>query len=57
MKCKKCGFENSDKANFCRHCAHKLRDVCDCRVLNRPYDCGQNKCPGKSLLLKLLGIK
>ena len=57
MKCEKCGFENPDKANFCRHCAHKLRDVCDCWVLNRPYDCGQNKCPGKSLLLKLLGIK
>lgn len=52
MKCEKCGFENPETANFCGHCAHKLREVCNCWVFNKPHNCGQEKCPGMWLLYK-----
>lgn len=47
MKCPSCGGEVQD-VNFCRHCGKKLKDVCDCWVKEGPYDCGHEKCPGRS---------
>lgn len=51
MKCPKCGEEQREGANFCWNCRTKLREVCDCWVKKRPYNCGQKECPGLMLLV------
>ena len=51
MKCKKCGYECGEQANFCGNCGTKVREVCDCPIKKRPYNCGMDKCPGPKLFL------
>ncbi|MBR0316190.1 MAG: hypothetical protein IJQ99_04940 [Synergistaceae bacterium] len=48
-KCPQCG-QKTESGNFCTKCGTKLVETCDCWVLNRPYDCGENKCPALKLL-------
>lgn len=46
-ECVACGTpEVDDEANFCASCGAKLGRICNCWVLNKPYDCGQAQCPG-----------
>lgn len=49
MNCLKCGTPHPDAANFCRRCGAKLRQECNCWIKKRPYNCGQNQCPGYRL--------
>lgn len=49
MICGRCGAENPTEANFCRKCAKKLRKTCNCWVMKKPYDCGNEECPGHAL--------
>ena len=49
--CPKCGKKCHTDANFCQHCAAKLRTVCNCWIKKKPYNCGQEKCPGYRLFL------
>lgn len=51
MRCKSCGAECGERANFCRKCGTKLREVCDCPIKKEPYNCGQEKCPGYKLFV------
>ena len=53
MKCPNCGRENSQNANFCRGCATKLKEVCDCWVKKEPYNCGLDNCPGYRLFKEI----
>ncbi|MCI8348702.1 MAG: hypothetical protein HFE74_04590 [Firmicutes bacterium] len=46
MECPKCKAQNIEQANFCKNCGYKLKQVCNCWVENRAYDCGKNSCPG-----------
>lgn len=48
VKCPKCNAEVRD-GNFCKHCGAKLKTVCDCRVLNKSYNCHNKKCVGRKL--------
>lgn len=50
MKCRNCGAEIADDANFCTCCAKKQKEVCNCWVKKEPYNCGLEKCPGYRLL-------
>lgn len=50
--CPKCGAMKVEDANFCRVCATKLRQICDCWVKKEPYNCGQDQCPGYRLFLR-----
>lgn len=34
-----------DKGNFCGNCGQKLVRVCDCWILEKPFNCGFQKCP------------
>jgi len=48
-----CNHEkNKPSANFCKSCGRKLKADCDCWVLNKKHNCGEEKCPGLKLLLK-----
>ncbi len=49
MKCMFCGLYNADEDNFCRFCGGKLRKECYCWIKKKPYNCGQDKCPGYRL--------
>lgn len=52
MKCKECGHENKEEANFCTYCGSKLRDKCSCWVKKKDnYDCGKSSCPGHELII------
>ena len=51
MQCRFCGAENDDAANFCRMCGKKQREICNCGIKKKPYNCGQEKCPGYRLFL------
>lgn len=48
----KCGYKNSESANFCKKCGTKLKSKCNCWVLKKEYNCGSEKCPGYNLLSK-----
>ena len=50
MKCLHCRSEIPDDSNFCPVCAAKLRELCSCWIKKKPYNCGQNKCPGYRLI-------
>ena len=52
-KCPHCGKATGADWNFCENCGGKVKDTCDCWVLNKPYDCGQSKCPGYKLRIQL----
>ena len=52
MICPQCKTENKSDANFCKKCAKKLRQVCNCWVKKDLYDCGHEKCPGFHLILE-----
>ncbi len=52
MECQHCGYKNiNGPANFCPKCGQKLNETCEiCWVKNKkPYNCGQDKCPGYRL--------
>ena len=51
IMCPHCGQENPEFANFCRRCGVKLKDVCDCWIKKRPYNCVQRRCPGYKIYL------
>ena len=38
--------------NFCEHCGAKLKEVCDCWVLKKKYNCGFDECKGYKLLIE-----
>ena len=38
--------------NFCEHCGAKLKEVCDCWVLKKKYNCGFDECKGYRLLIE-----
>lgn len=50
-KCSDCGKLNPAEYNFCKYCGKKLVEICDCWVKEKPYNCGQSKCPGRRLFL------
>ena len=52
-KCPHCGEAVGADWNFCMYCGGKVKNTCDCWVLNKPYDCGQAKCPGYKLRIQL----
>ena len=52
-KCPHCGKAIGADWNFCEKCGGKVKDTCDCWVLNKTYDCGQAKCPGYKLKIQL----
>ena len=56
MKCKHCGHENREKANFCTKCGTKLEIKCVfCWVEKKDnHDCGfgNHGCPGYGLFLR-----
>ena len=47
--CEYCGEAMHQDSNFCPHCSQKSTKVCNCWVLSKPYDCGQDECPGHGL--------
>ena len=51
VKCPKCNVEVRD-GNFCEHCGAKLKQVCDCWVLKKKYNCGFDECKGYKLLIE-----
>lgn len=51
MFCRFCGADHKEKDNFCGNCGMKLRLVCDCYIKKKPYNCGQDQCPGYRLFL------
>lgn len=48
VKCPHCN-EMTRTANFCTKCGGKLVETCNCWVLEKPYNCGQAKCPALKL--------
>jgi hypothetical protein len=52
--CPNCGQANCTTSNFCEYCGVKLCDTCpQCWMKEKkPYNCGQEKCPGYRLLTK-----
>ena len=51
MTCTHCGADLPEEGNFCPKCSGKLREVCGCWVKEKPYNCGQDKCPGYQLIV------
>lgn len=47
--CEYCGEAMHQDSNFCPHCSQKATKICNCWVLSKPYDCGQDECPGHGL--------
>lgn len=35
--------------NFCSNCGKKLVEVCQCKWLQKPYNCGKAECPGSGI--------
>ena len=56
VKCPKCNVEVID-GNFCEHCGAKLKQVCDCWVLKKKYNCGFDECKGYKLLIDRIKVK
>lgn len=54
VKCPKCNVEVRD-GNFCEHCGEKLKEVCDCWVLKKKYNCGLAECKGHQFFIE--GLK
>jgi len=48
-KCPHCG-QTVQAENFCSECGKKMVEVCNCWVLNKPHNCGKEKCPGVRLM-------
>lgn len=40
--------------NFCEHCGAKLKEVCNCWVLKREYNCSSDTCKGYKLLKEII---
>lgn len=57
MECKNCNTKNDSDANFCRRCGKKLRETCSCWIKNKPYNCGEDKCPSYRLYKKMINQK
>ena len=36
---------NVNEGNFCSNCGKKLVETCNCGFLNKPFNCGYEKCP------------
>lgn len=53
IKCKSCGKEISEKANFCKYCGIKVKEACNfCWVRRKDnYICGESNCQGFGLFL------
>ncbi len=43
------GAEKLSTENFDPTTGRKLREVCDCWVLGKPFNCGYDECPGYKL--------
>lgn len=54
IECPFCHRETFKEGNFCRYCARKIRETCNCWVLKKPYNCGHVQCPGYGLNWELL---
>lgn len=52
VKCPKCNVEVWD-GNFCEHCGAKLKEVCNCWVLKRKYNCSSDTCKGYKLFKEI----
>ena len=52
MVCEECGAKNESGSNFCWKCGKKICDLCNCWVLNHPYNCRHTMCPGRELIEK-----
>ena len=50
-RCRLCGVDVAEDANFCSNCGGKLRRLCNCYIKKKPYNCGQDQCPGYRLFL------
>lgn len=53
VKCPKCNVKVID-GNFCEHCGAKLKEVCNCWVLKRKYNCSSDTCKGYKLLKEII---
>lgn len=40
------------KGNFCNQCGKKIAKMCDCWVIEKPYDCKKEYCEGFKLITK-----
>lgn len=56
VHCKKCGNRNSEAANFCRACGTKLREICDCWLLELCVDITVSK-PGQLQIILIDGAE
>ena len=52
IKCPHCGARTNEDGNFCTVCGRKIIEICDCWILNRPYNCGHDECPSPIELFK-----
>ncbi len=52
INCQYCGALCLNVDNFCQSCSAKLKEVCDCWVKKKPYNCGYDKCPGLQLIVE-----
>ena len=59
MQCITCltevAYSPNEVTNFCKVCGTSLTKVCSCWVMDKPYQCHQDKCPG--MLLAIEGFK
>lgn len=56
VRCPTCNKEVHD-GNFCGACGAKLKEICDCWVLKKKYNCGHEKCKGYQLHIEILKEK
>lgn len=42
-------IEGMKNGNFDQATGRKIREVCDCWVLGKPFNCGYDECPGYKL--------
>lgn len=45
------------KGNFCNQCGKKMVEICNCWVLRKQYNCGQDKCKGLNLITEAIKTK
>lgn len=51
--CPNCGYLAPAYANFCKKCGTKVKEICDCWVYEKPYNCGNPKCPENATYLHM----